>query len=105
MIKKAKPTTQITTPKPVRVPLIKQPVPVTPAASLIIEPVSSKQNQLVSILKRAEGGTLEEMMNAMGWQRHSIRGIISGVLKKRWGFAIVSAMEERGRVYRIVGQQ
>jgi hypothetical protein len=41
------------------------------------------------------------MTKATGWQRHSIRGMMSGVLKKRIGLSIASEKEERGRVYRI----
>jgi hypothetical protein len=37
----------------------------------------------------------------MGWQRHTVRGLFSGTLKKKLGFALASAKEERGRVYRI----
>jgi len=37
----------------------------------------------------------------MGWQRHTVRGLFSGTLKKKLGLALPSAMEERGRVYHI----
>jgi hypothetical protein len=37
----------------------------------------------------------------MGWQRHTVRGLISGALKKKLGLEVISAKEERGRVYRI----
>jgi hypothetical protein len=37
----------------------------------------------------------------MGWQRHTVRGLFSGTLKKKLGFALASAKGERGRVYRI----
>jgi len=36
-----------------------------------------------------------------GWQRHTVRGVFSGTLKKKLGLALASAKEERGRVYRI----
>ena len=36
----------------------------------------------------------------MGWQRHTVRGLFSGTLKKKLGLALASAKEERGRVYR-----
>jgi len=41
--------------------------------------------------------------SATGWQRHTVRGVFSGTLKKKLGLTIVSASEERGRVYRIDG--
>ena len=41
------------------------------------------------------------MASAMGWQRHTVRGLFSGTLKKKLGLTLASAQEERGRVYRI----
>ena len=43
------------------------------------------------------------MSNAsvMGWQRHTVRGLFSGTLKKKLGLTLASAQEERGWVYRI----
>jgi hypothetical protein len=40
--------------------------------------------------------------NVTGWQRHTVRGLFSGTLKKKLGLTLASAEEERGRVYRIV---
>jgi len=62
----------------------------------------SKQIMLIKLLERAGGATIEEMVKMTGWQRHSIRGVISGVLKKRLGRIVSSVKEERGRVYRMV---
>ena len=39
---------------------------------------------------------------ATGWQRHTVRGVFSGTLKKKLGLSVPSPKEERGRVYRIV---
>ena len=61
----------------------------------------SKQATLITLLERSCGATIDEMAKATGWQLHSIRGMISGVLKKRMGLSIASEKEERGRVYRI----
>jgi hypothetical protein len=60
-----------------------------------------KQATLITLLERPCGATIDEMAKATGWQRHSIRGMMSGVLKKRLGLSIASEKEERGRVYRI----
>jgi len=62
---------------------------------------ASKQAAVIAMLQRPEGATIEEVASAMGWQRHSVRGLFSGTLKKKLGFALASAKEERGRVYRI----
>ena len=61
----------------------------------------SKQVTLITLLERPGGATIDEMTKATGWQRHSTRGMMSGVLKKRIGLSIASEKEERGRVYRI----
>ena len=61
----------------------------------------SKQAAVIAMLQRPEGATVEEVASAMGWQRHTVRGLFSGTLKKRLGLALASGKEERGRVYRI----
>jgi predicted ArsR family transcriptional regulator len=61
----------------------------------------SKQATLIKLLERSGGASIDEMAEATGWQRHSIRGMMSGVLKKRLGLSIASEKEERGRIYRI----
>ena len=60
---------------------------------------------LVGLLDRKEGSTIGDMQEATGWQAHSVRGAISGALKKKLGFDVASQQEDgRGRVYRIVGR-
>src|SRR5437763_1551305 len=61
----------------------------------------SKQAAVIAMLQRPEGATGEEVASAMGWQRHTVRGLFSGPLKKKLGVALASANEERGRVHRI----
>ena len=61
----------------------------------------SKQAAVIAMLQRTEGATVEEVASAMGWQRHTVRGLFSGTLKKKLGLALASVKEERGRVYRI----
>src|SRR6201993_2622910 len=61
----------------------------------------SKQDAVVAMLQRPEGATVDEVASAMGWQRHAVRGLFSGTLKKKLGLTLASAQEERGRVYRI----
>jgi hypothetical protein len=61
----------------------------------------SKQYGVVAMLRRPEGATVDEVVSATGWQRHTVRGVFSGTLKKKLGLTLASAKEERGRVYRI----
>src|SRR3984893_9340606 len=76
------------------------------AIELLPEPQSetkrpSKQGEVIAMLRRPEGATIEEVISATGWQRHTVRGVFSGTLKKKLGLTLASAKEERGRVYRI----
>ena len=65
----------------------------------------SKQGEVIAMLRRLEGATIDEIASAMGWQRHTVRGLFSGTLKKKLGLAVASAREERGRVYRIAAPE
>jgi hypothetical protein len=63
----------------------------------------SKQDEVIAMLRRAEGATIDEVASATGWQRHTVRGVFSGTFKKKLGLTLASAKEERGRVYRVSG--
>jgi hypothetical protein len=66
---------------------------------------SSKQEAVIAMLQRPEGATVDEVASAMGWQRHTVRGLFSGTLKKKLGLTLASAQEERGRVYRLAAPE
>lgn len=60
----------------------------------------TKQALLIEMLRRPDGATIEEIVAATGWQSHTIRGAMSGALKKRLGLEVNSEkVEGRGRVY------
>jgi hypothetical protein len=62
----------------------------------------STQQVLVDLLSRAEGATIAQIVTATDWQAHSVRGVISGVLKKKLGLHIVSEKSKGGeRIYRV----
>jgi hypothetical protein len=48
----------------------------------------TKQAQMIEMLKRPEGATVEQIAAATGWQHHTIRGAISGALKKKLGLTV-----------------
>jgi hypothetical protein len=48
----------------------------------------TKQAQMIELLKRPEGATVEQIAAATGWQHHTIRGAISGALKKKLGLTV-----------------
>ena len=64
----------------------------------------SKQYAVISMLQRPEGATVDEVASAMGWQRHTVRGVFSRTVKKL-GLTVASATEERRRVYRIAAPE
>jgi hypothetical protein len=62
----------------------------------------SKQAQLIAMLRRAKGATIDEIAEALSWQAHTVRGAIAGALKKKLGLDVTSEKDERrGRIYRI----
>ena len=66
----------------------------------------TKQALLIDLLKRKKGATIEEIVKATGWQPHSIRGAISGTLKKKLGLVVTSErIGDRGRVYQIADRR
>jgi hypothetical protein len=65
-------------------------------------PRSSKQAEVIALLRRPEGATVAELVAATGWQPHTVRGLFSGTLKKKLGLTLASEREEGGRTYRIV---
>ena len=65
----------------------------------------TKQATLIDLLRRPGGATIADLVKTTGWQPHSVRGAISGTLKKKLGLTVTSEpIEKRGRVYRIVGR-
>jgi hypothetical protein len=62
----------------------------------------SKQAQLIKMLERPDGATIDEIVKKLEWQSHTVRGAIAGALKKRLKLKVESEkIDGRGRVYRI----
>jgi hypothetical protein len=62
----------------------------------------TKQEALIAMLRRPDGASIGEIVAATGWQPHTVRGAISGALKKKLDLAVASdKVEGRGRVYRL----
>lgn len=80
----------------------KKPAPRKPEPGEASTGNESKQDKLIAMLRQADGATVAEMASALQWQAHSVRGVISGALKKKLGLAVTSGkVAGRGRVYRI----
>jgi Protein of unknown function (DUF3489) len=59
--------------------------------------------KVLDLLKRPEGATLAALMKATEWQAHSVRGFLSGTLRKKHGLKIESTKNEEGeRIYKFV---
>jgi Protein of unknown function (DUF3489) len=62
----------------------------------------TKEALLIGMLRRPEGATIAQVIEATGWQPHTVRGAVSGALKKKRGLKVASEKNEAGeRVYRI----
>jgi len=65
---------------------------------------ATKMDSLIQQLRHGRGASLPEIAEATGWQHHSIRGAISGHIKKKLGLKVASARDDEGvRRYRIAG--
>lgn len=57
---------------------------------------SSKQDQVLALLRRQYGASIDEIVAATDWQPHSVRGFLSGAVKKRLGIAVISEKGDDG---------
>ena len=75
-----------------------------PLAATPVATKSTKQSQLIALLRTPTGTSIEQMTRVTGWQPHTVRGVISGVLRKRLALNVAcSTPDEAGiRTYRIV---
>ena len=64
---------------------------------------TSKQQRCLNLLARRDGATLSELIAATDWQPHSVRGFLSGTVKKKLGLTLVSSKADGDlRRYRVV---
>ena len=81
----------------------KRPVPVGVVSGALAKTRSGTKNaQIVAMLQDRKGRTIASIMAATGWQQHSVRGFLAGVVRKKLGLNLVSEPGEGGRVYRII---
>ena len=80
-----------------------QPIPEASSLKNVKLPISKKQH-LIERLKSSKGISMPELIKQSGWQAHSVRGFISGTVKKQLHYDVVTELNSSGdRIYRIVG--
>ena len=63
----------------------------------------SKASAILELLIRKNGATLGELMEATGWQAHSVRGFLSGTIRKKMGLDVTSTKGQDGvRSYSVI---
>jgi hypothetical protein len=82
-----------------------------PAAKPKLAPKAGKQStnadpdkksaQVLKLLRRPQGATINELSIATTWQPHSVRGFLSGTVKKRYGLKLTSEVVDGTRHYRV----
>jgi hypothetical protein len=65
----------------------------------------SQQAAVVALLSRPQGATLAALIAATGWQAHSVRGFLAGVVRKKLGLTLDSEKPDGERVYRLIEPQ
>jgi hypothetical protein len=63
----------------------------------------TKQAQLIAMLRRREGATIPQIVEALAWEPHTVRGAFAGALKKKLGLIVTSEKPDgaKDRVYRL----
>ena len=63
-----------------------------------------KRDQVLALLRRNKGASVAELRDATGRQAHSVRGFLSGTVKKRLGLSLTSIKEDGGERRYLIGE-
>ena len=61
----------------------------------------SKQSRVIAMLRSPAGATIDAIMKTTGWQQHSVRGFLAGVVRKRLNLKLSSEKVDGNRIYQI----
>jgi hypothetical protein len=53
------------------------------------------------MLRSPAGATIDAIMKTTGWQQHSVRGFLAGVVRKRLNLKLSSEKVDGNRIYQI----
>jgi Protein of unknown function (DUF3489) len=63
----------------------------------------SKQEAVLALLSRPDGTTITAIMEATGWQTHTVRGFLAAVVRKKLGLNLQSEKTDGERIYQVIG--
>jgi hypothetical protein len=72
-----------------------------PASRRAVMRSDTKRARIIAMLRIPAGATIAAIMNATGWQQHSVRGFLAGVVRRKLGLNLISEPTDAGRIYRI----
>ena len=76
-------------------------LPKVAAPKTATAPKLGKIDKIIAMMRRPKGATINDLTKATAWQAHSVRGAISGTLRKKQGLNVVSENSGDVRLYRI----
>ena len=63
----------------------------------------TKQSSAIEMLRSRDGASIDALTQATGWQQHSVRGFLAGVVRRRLKLDLESTIIDGVRTYRITG--
>ena len=77
-------------PKPTKPRIVRRKAAKGPKKPNAAQTKTSKQDQVLALLRRQQGASIDEIVAATDWQPHSVRGFLSGAVKRRLGIDVIS---------------